>query len=119
MDYWTLPVTTLIKAATLILTATGNSDGKNFLDLQTGDEFIIIPPGTGMEGAVFVAEKIREIIQDSAISTADDKTVKFTLSLGVASHKKESGSFEEIISEADEMLYLSKKKGRNRVTSCE
>ena len=84
-----------------------------------GDEFMIILPGTGMEGAVFVAEKIREIIQDSAISTADDKTVKFTLSLGVASHKKESGSFEEIISEADEMLYLSKKKGRNRVTSCE
>ncbi len=82
-----------------------------------GDEFMIILPGTGMEGAVFVAEKIREIIQDSAISTADDKTVKFTLSLGVASHKKESGSFEEIISEADEMLYLSKKKGRNRVTA--
>lgn len=84
-----------------------------------GDEFIIILPGTGMEGAVFVAEKIREIIQDSSINISDDQALKFTLSLGVASYKKESGSFEEIISEADEMLYLSKKKGRNRVTACD
>jgi diguanylate cyclase (GGDEF)-like protein len=86
-----------------------------------GEEFAVIMPDTDIENAVLLCEKIRNQIADHFFE-ADDKTMlKVTVSLGVACFPEHIKNIhrmvEELIDVADEYLYSSKKKGRNRVSS--
>jgi len=81
-----------------------------------GDEFIIILPETGSSGASIVAEKIRSIIENEMFNDIGAGDFRFTISAGISSYSKETESFDAMMKEADEMLYISKKAGRNRVT---
>ncbi len=83
-----------------------------------GEEFVIILPGTTREGAGRVAEKIRQLVEQSRIPTADDNDdiIQYTVSLGTASFHDPDGSFEDLLNAADKMLYQSKNQGRNRVS---
>jgi diguanylate cyclase (GGDEF)-like protein/PAS domain S-box-containing protein len=75
-----------------------------------GDEFIVLSPETGLEGALVLAEKIRVAIEQHVYTDAGSVTV----SIGVAElSKDDSGS--GFIAKADEALYAAKKKGRNKV----
>jgi two-component system cell cycle response regulator len=87
-----------------------------------GEEFLIVLPETGYEGAIFVAEKIRAIMTDSPFLTrAGDIAV--TGSFGVASTEAQGPDLslksETLIRSADECLYTSKQQGRNRTTGIE
>ena len=76
-----------------------------------GDEFVLLLPGTTKDGAIIVAERIREKV---AVSTVPDCPSPFTLSLGVATFEAgESGA--ELLARADKALYRAKKKGGDRV----
>lgn len=84
-----------------------------------GEEFAVILPNTDANGALHVAEKIRQSIKAIAIShinsTVQQKIV--TVSLGVACivpHLK--GNPAELFQAADAALYESKERGRDRVT---
>ena len=84
-----------------------------------GEEFAVILPNTNANGALKVAEKIRQRIKAIAIphinSTGKQKIV--TVSLGVACivpHLK--GNPAELFQAADAALYESKERGRDRVT---
>jgi diguanylate cyclase (GGDEF)-like protein len=84
-----------------------------------GEEFVILLPETNLEGALILAEKIRERINNLALphrtSTVSDHV---TASLGVISarHQHAPGrSAVSILSQADEQLYAAKSGGRNRV----
>lgn len=81
-----------------------------------GEEFIIILPGTTSEGAVQTAEKIRHLVEKSTVPTINSQTIRYTVSIGVASFHDPESSFEELINVADKMLYQSKNEGRNRIT---
>ena len=81
-----------------------------------GDEFILILPGTPIEGALFVAEKIRTLVEESMIWMEKHGKLNFTVSLGLSSYRNSTNSFDEILKEVDDMMYISKNKGRNRVT---
>jgi diguanylate cyclase (GGDEF)-like protein len=72
-----------------------------------GDEFAIILPATSQEDAIVVAEELRKDIETEGI----------TLSIGVASYPEYALTIEELIKKADVALYISKKKGKNRVTA--
>ncbi|MGA2400031.1 MAG: diguanylate cyclase [Steroidobacteraceae bacterium] len=87
-----------------------------------GEEFVIVLPETGYEGAVFVAEKIRTIIASVPFVTrAGDLSA--TSSFGVASTEAHGPDLlmntETLMREADQCLYTSKQSGRNRVTGIE
>jgi diguanylate cyclase (GGDEF)-like protein len=82
-----------------------------------GEEFAIILPNTDVQGAIFIAGKIKGNIMKAKIPfTKAPKTSFLTASLGVAtfipSKKMETTS---LISAADQALYKAKNKGRNRI----
>ncbi len=80
-----------------------------------GEEFVVILPSTIGEGARQAAEKIRHLIEQSRVPTADNKIIKYTASFGVTSFHDPECCFEDLLKEADKMLYQSKNEGRNKV----
>ena len=84
-----------------------------------GEEFIIVLPDTALEGAVYIAEQLRENIESLKIIHEASKAADVvTISLGVASAlPAHHSSYEPLISVADKALYEAKESGRNRVTS--
>jgi len=81
-----------------------------------GEEFAVILPNTNIEGALIVAESIKQTIADLAIphqsSLVSDRV---TLSLGVASLMPTiEQNLEILITHADAALYTAKKQGRNQ-----
>ncbi|WP_051524423.1 GGDEF domain-containing protein [Sulfurihydrogenibium subterraneum] len=75
-----------------------------------GEEFLIILPETDLKGAITVAEKIRQNVENFYFKDIS----KVTVSLGVTQIKKNE-NLENAIKRADQALYLAKNKGRNRV----
>ena len=83
-----------------------------------GEEFAVILPRTDHTGARHVAEMMRQKVEQLAILHESSDTARVvTLSLGVASMRpSDKESAENLIRYADQMLYLAKDNGRNRVT---
>ncbi|HKY21586.1 MAG TPA: GGDEF domain-containing protein [Vicinamibacterales bacterium] len=81
-----------------------------------GDEFAVVLPDTGREGAVAVAERVRErIAAFSFLKASDGLNVHLTASVGVATLPDVAGSAEELIKAADAAMYRVKDKGKNGV----
>jgi two-component system, cell cycle response regulator len=84
-----------------------------------GEEFLIVLPETGHEGAMFVAEKIRTIMSGSPFLTRSGD-IAVTGSFGVASTDPKGPDLslktELLMRTADECLYRSKGAGRNQTT---
>jgi len=79
-----------------------------------GEEFLVLLPGTGFDGALASAERIRLAVEEKPIDLEQTQH-PVTVSLGVATIRKEEEGFQEVLKRADEGLYLAKEGGRNRV----
>lgn len=79
-----------------------------------GDEFAVILCGTSEEGALNLAERIRTKIETTPLRLKDERTVKLTVSIGMASFSELIGSEEKFINIADRALYSAKETGRNK-----
>jgi len=86
-----------------------------------GEEFGIFLFNTGAKEAVHIAEKIRENIERTNIEVAPNTFASITASIGVSTvdlrknHERKHFDFDELIAEADELLYAAKNSGRNQV----
>jgi diguanylate cyclase (GGDEF)-like protein len=79
-----------------------------------GDEYIVALPHTSREGALIVAERLRERIEKVRIEEAD---VKVTASIGMANYdESRHHQYKDLIRDADAALYKSKHQGKNRVS---
>ncbi|RJQ78759.1 MAG: diguanylate cyclase [Desulfobacteraceae bacterium] len=83
-----------------------------------GEEFLIILPETGGAGLERVAERVRVAVSKMPIPCGQNN-LEITASFGGAcanfSQKKDLGmTMEQLIDQADEQLYRSKREGRNR-----
>jgi diguanylate cyclase (GGDEF)-like protein len=80
-----------------------------------GDEFALVLPDTGSEGAVAVAERIRERIVAHAFLANEGLTIQLTASVGVATLPDVAASAEGLIKAADTAMYRVKDRGKNGV----
>jgi diguanylate cyclase (GGDEF)-like protein len=80
-----------------------------------GDEFTIILPQTGRDGAMVVAERVRAAVAGHSFPSAPDGSI--TVSLGVATFPEDANDSHSLIAAADRGLYLAKERGRNRVST--
>ncbi len=82
-----------------------------------GEEFVVVLPNSSLEGAMTVAERIRENVESLKIEHIESTTGGIiTMSLGLANSKIiNADSDEQLIRCADQALYLAKKRGRNQV----
>ena len=76
----------------------------------------MVLPDTGSEGAVAVAERVRErIAAHSFLKVSDGLDIRLTASIGVATLPDVAASAEELIKAADTAMYRVKDKGKNGV----
>jgi predicted signal transduction protein with EAL and GGDEF domain len=76
-----------------------------------GDEFAVILPQAGADGAMIVAERLRARFERMEVPHIG----KFTASFGIAAFPVHASSRQSLIVMADKALYMSKRDGRNKV----
>jgi diguanylate cyclase (GGDEF)-like protein len=79
-----------------------------------GEEFLIICPDTDLAGAATVAERIRAGVAATHV-VFEDIRIPVTISVGAASRQPWHRCPDELIEDADAMLYRAKENGRNQV----
>jgi two-component system cell cycle response regulator len=85
-----------------------------------GEEFVTVLPYAQREGALKVAERIRSAVESHRfLEGASSSPDKVTLSIGVALCPEDATSPQDLIENADRMLYKAKKGGKNRVVMYE
>ena len=77
-----------------------------------GEEFVVLCSDTPLQNAQFLAEKLRQNIENTELISQR----KVTCSFGVAEMIPGEDS-KKLFERADKALYASKQGGRNRVTS--
>ncbi|HEX7642523.1 MAG TPA: sensor domain-containing diguanylate cyclase [Burkholderiaceae bacterium] len=83
-----------------------------------GEEFGVILPNSTLDGAVVVAEKLRNAVERQDIPFANSEYGHVTISAGVASvTPSPAGDTWQLISTADAALYRAKATGRNRAVA--
>jgi diguanylate cyclase (GGDEF)-like protein len=81
-----------------------------------GDEFALVLPDTGREGAMAVAERVRErVAAHSFLRASDALDIHLTTSVGVATLPDVAASAEELVKAADTAMYRVKDQGKDGV----
>ncbi len=85
-----------------------------------GEEFAVLMPDTDLVRAYAVAEAVRQRISEQEFATADGRTARVTVSIGLATYPDHTGGngnpVTDLIAAADYQLVAhAKEGGRNRV----
>jgi diguanylate cyclase (GGDEF)-like protein len=105
----------IIKVAEAIRDATG----EHGIPIRyAGDEFVALFPGATKGDSVSYAENMRQKVASQPFPVPDsDAVLTITLSIGVVNYPSDSEEPDKLFDLADECVYISKKKGRNAVST--
>lgn len=78
-----------------------------------GEEFAVVMEATDADGALAVAERIRQAVAAVAVQ-GERGVLRVTLSAGLATHPEDAVDRAELIQRADAALYQAKHAGRDR-----
>jgi diguanylate cyclase (GGDEF)-like protein len=81
-----------------------------------GEEFGVVLPGTDLEGATRLAERMRTAFERRTILAPDGTPIHVTVSLGAAAFP-ECAEARDIVAATDAALYEAKRAGKNRVVA--
>ena len=79
-----------------------------------GEEFAVLLPDTGPEGAEQAARRILETVRAQHLP-AEGAAIRYTVSIGTASLQARDDSYDSLLSRADHALYEAKAAGRDRL----
>jgi diguanylate cyclase (GGDEF)-like protein len=95
----------------------GNIRKEELFARYGGEEFVVVLPETARDGADFLAERLRRLVDEQEFQY-EHRSFHITISIGVASTDGEEVLLpEQVIRIADEKLFQAKSEGRNRVCS--
>jgi diguanylate cyclase (GGDEF)-like protein len=102
----------LIEVAALLRASTREAD---VAARCGGDEFAVVLPDTGVDGAVSAGYRLRERIARHVFLQRARVRVRLTASVGVATAGGPAASAAALLGQADEALYRAKAGGGNRI----
>jgi diguanylate cyclase (GGDEF)-like protein len=82
-----------------------------------GEEFVVLLRETEVDGAVALAERIREKVSETMIDARGHGAINVTVSIGLAMAETRDRDVADVIERADHALYAAKTGGRNQVVS--
>ena len=98
-------------------TLTYTLKGRDIVARFGGEEFVVFLPATPIDGAMRVADAVRESIASKELKRKDtgENFGRITVSIGVSRYRHGVDDIPKLIKRADVALYDAKKLGRNRV----
>jgi diguanylate cyclase (GGDEF)-like protein len=81
-----------------------------------GEEFLLLLPGTDVEGAARVAERVRQALHHRILLSVEGEPIPVTASFGIAEYPT-ADSAPALFAAADAALYEAKRQGKNRVSA--
>ncbi|MEM8877396.1 MAG: diguanylate cyclase [Pseudomonadota bacterium] len=88
--------------------------GHDILGRMGGEEFAILLPDTDLQGAVALAERLREQTADRGVASGEHH-IQATVSAGIYQIPEGGVDLEDCLKNADDALYRAKEAGRNQV----
>ncbi|HZK48592.1 MAG TPA: diguanylate cyclase [Thermoleophilia bacterium] len=84
-----------------------------------GDEFMVVLPDTGAQGALDLAQRVRNALIERPYPAPGSEGIPLHVSFGIASYPADARHVNELIGLADGNLYNSKQRGGDMITAAE
>ena len=102
----------LVEAASIIRISARETD---VVARFGGDEFALVLPDTGSDGAAAVGERVRDKVRTHRFLQSEGLAIRLTVSVGVATLPDVADTADGLIHAADEAMYWVKEHGKNGI----
>jgi diguanylate cyclase (GGDEF)-like protein len=102
----------LVEAASVIRASARETD---MVARFGGDEFALILPETGSDGATAVGERLRARVAAHVFLQQDGLAIRLTVSVGIATLPDVAASADGLLQAADDAMYRVKDRGKNGI----